>query len=116
MSAETDFVATNGIRVRRIHPAFGPGVKFTGKPHRWSRVTEGWVQFLDQKYMDALTEFVLNESAERVSDWERRRVVQDLLAYRMLPDLVSEYLRGYLDAMADEPVAAVSDPQRRNGE
>ena len=40
-----------------------------------------------------------------VTDTERRRVIEDMLRYRLLPNTVIEYLNGYLEAMDEEQAA-----------
>lgn len=55
---------------------------------------------------EAEVESIRSEYAEGrpVTDEERRRVIRDILAYRLLPNSVIDYLNSYLEVIDDELV------------
>jgi hypothetical protein len=51
---------------------------------------------------DSIPEVASGSVADLVTDDERRRVLEDMLSYRLLPNPVIDYLNDYLGAMDEE--------------
>lgn len=45
--------------------------------------------------------YAIEVKTDRPTDDEKRRVVADMLSFRLLPDAVRDYLTGYLAALED---------------
>lgn len=71
------------------------------EPCSWSGSNPPVVVIRDSAGVPVYAIETQSDEPARPSDGEKRRVVEDLLRFRLLPDAVRDYLTGYLAALED---------------